>query len=539
MRAIVQLARADFLERVRRYSFLITLGIVVWAAYMLLPPNHAKYTTMSIDGYRGVYNSAFVGAIIAMMGSIYLGLAGFYLVKNAIRRDRITGVGEIIAATPASRLSYTVGKMFSNLAVLGAIIVVLMIASGVTQVLRGEETHLQLWALVSPFLLIAVPVASLVAGMAVLFESVRFLRGGLGNVIYYGVWTTSLALEFEAGSPIYGNNAVLAQIKTACVAAVPGVTINPARSSNGLIFKDGALWDLKTFVWNGIDWTNHLLTERAVIFLIGISLAVVAAIFFDRFDTTMKIAKAPPEKLPARKDGWQERWRRRLEFGLSPDDETPAAAPAGAIADVDRTIRSRYPALIRAELKLLLRRHGIWWRLSALALIVLCAAVPIGVGRDFIWPLAWLWPILVWSSLGTREKRFRTIPILFSTPHPLMRQLTATWVSGVFVTALVTSGMALSLILHGEMTTLVAWLMGVVFVPSLALLMGVLTGNGKFFEILYMLLWYGGPMNHVPPLDYAATLNDGSSLTIASWYLAIGIGLFVLAVLARWRGART
>ena len=535
MRAIFQLARADFLERIRRYSFLITLGIVVWAGYMLLPPNHAKYTTMSIDGYRGVYNSAYVGAMLAMMGSIYLGLAGFYLVKNAIRRDRITGVGQIIAATPSSRLSYTIGKMLSNLAVLCAIILVLVIASGVTQVIRGEDTRIDLWALVSPFLLIAVPVASLVAGLAVLFESIRILRGGLGNVIYYALWTTSVALEMEAGTPTYAHHAILPQIQKACVAAAPDVVINTARSSNGLIFKDGELWNLKTFVWNGIDWTNQLLSERAVIFLVGIALAAIAALFFDRFDTTIISKKSKKSDKHRDPDSWQERWRKRLDFGITSEPGLPGALTT----EIDRTVRFRMFSLIRAELQLLLRRHGIWWRLAALGLIVASAVVPISAGRDFLWPLAWLWPILVWSSLGTRETRYNTLPILFSTPHPLLRQLTATWISGVIVTAIVTSGMALSLVLHGEMTALVAWMIGVVFVPSMSLATGTLTGSGKMFEILYMLLWYGGLMNHVPPLDYAGTLNDGSSLAIAGWYLMFGVLFFVAAVLARWRSGRT
>ena len=66
-RALFQLVRADFLERVRRQSFLVTLGFAIFAAYMFLPPNHARYATLNLAGHRGIYNSAWVGSLVAML----------------------------------------------------------------------------------------------------------------------------------------------------------------------------------------------------------------------------------------------------------------------------------------------------------------------------------------------------------------------------------------------------------------------------------------------------------------------------------------
>lgn len=47
-RALYHLARADFLERVRRYSFLISLALTTYFCYVCLPPNHASYVTLRI-----------------------------------------------------------------------------------------------------------------------------------------------------------------------------------------------------------------------------------------------------------------------------------------------------------------------------------------------------------------------------------------------------------------------------------------------------------------------------------------------------------
>ena len=129
LQAIVHLVRADFLERVRRYSFLITLGVTVFAAYSLIPPAGARYATVDLGGYRGVYNSAWIGCTVALVTTLFLALVGFYLVKNAVERDLQTGVGQIIATTPLRKPLYTLGKTLSNFAVLAVMVGLIAVAS--------------------------------------------------------------------------------------------------------------------------------------------------------------------------------------------------------------------------------------------------------------------------------------------------------------------------------------------------------------------------------------------------------------------------
>ncbi|WP_018217300.1 hypothetical protein [Salinispora vitiensis] len=55
---------------------------------------------MYIGPYRGIYNSPYIGTLIAFASALWLTLGGFYVVRNSIARDRSTGVGQLIAATP-------------------------------------------------------------------------------------------------------------------------------------------------------------------------------------------------------------------------------------------------------------------------------------------------------------------------------------------------------------------------------------------------------------------------------------------------------
>src|SRR5690242_11562303 len=149
-----QMVRADFLERVRRYSFLVTLAASLYLAYGVAAE---KVWIVVGNGYRGVYNSAWIGALMSICCSTFLSLAGFYIVKNAVQRDTDTRVGQILAATPMRKNFYTVAKTLSNFAVLACMVLILMLAAVVMQFMLGESHTFSLWDLWSPFIFLALP----------------------------------------------------------------------------------------------------------------------------------------------------------------------------------------------------------------------------------------------------------------------------------------------------------------------------------------------------------------------------------------------
>jgi hypothetical protein len=142
---------------------------------------------------------------------------------------------------------------------------------------------------------------------------------------------------------------------------------------------------------------------------------------------------------------------------------------------------------------------------------------------------AWVWPILILSGLGCRENRFDTRQIVFSAPRP-MSQLPAGWLSAVLVTALLGSGALVRFLMAGDPVAVLGWLTAIVFIPSLALALGTLTGSGKAFEALYV-LWMFGLTQKAAPLDFAG-LVPGSHFYL---YAPVAIGLMAIAALARRR----
>ncbi len=134
--------------------------------------------------------------------------------------------------------------------------------------------------------------------------------------------------------------------------------------------------------------------------------------------------------------------------------------------------------------------------------------------------------------MGSREARFGADQLVFSAPHPLSRQLPLVWLAGVIVTLVTGGGVAGNLILAGVWMHLLAWGTAVLFIPALALALGVWSGSNKLFEVVYMVWWYAGPLNRVSYLDFMETGEQvGVERLLVYW---IGTALLLgLAVLGR------
>lgn len=530
LRVLYHLARADFLERVRRYSFFLTLAATAYLGYIFVPPLDAQYQTVTLGNARGIYNSPWIGAMLGLMISTMVSIVAFYLVNNAISRDRRTRVGEIIASTPVSKFLYVLGKWLSNLAVLALMLAVLTLVALVMQLLRAEDLRVDLLALATPIWLMGLPVMAVVAALAVLFESIPFLSGGFGNIVYFFACMTFFTITLQsmdaisqdviiAKNDFYGMSRILNHMQTVIK------TYDPDYAGSLSIGADIGFHDPLIFRWEGMRWTLGMILERLSWLLVAAGIATVAALPLNRFDPARRC-------LPrARK------LRRRQRTGVATRaaESALASAPilsANALTPLaDRKSRWRFLTVLRAEVRLMLRGQPWWWYLIAGLLIVLSTVTPPDTAMVML-AFAWLWPILIWSPLGAREARHFTHELVFSVPHPLRSQLAATWLAGVLVALLMTSGGLLLAFSSAATARAATMLAGALFVPSLALAMGVWSGTARLFEIVYLLLWYVA-FDGIPALDFMGLSDEG---TPYRWiYLGLTVLLLVAAVLGRQR----
>lgn len=534
-RRTVAFARADLRERSRRPAFLVTLGAGLWAAWVFSPPNGATWTTFEMNGHRGLYGSAWLGASTAVLTTVFFSLIGFYLVKNAVQLDRATGTGPVLATTPTSKAEYLLGKWLANSALLTAMIGVIAIGAAGMQLVRAEDPHLHPLVLLAPFAFVTVPALLLVSAVAVLFEAVPFLAGGFGNVLYFFVWIAGLVGSdprpevIPAWDPL-GVRTLTAEMIRAGMAAFPDLREHPDRISVGLNVRDHGAWNLTTFDWAGIHWTPELLLPRLVVLAAAVGIVLLATVPFDRFahgsepKRGRRAARVMPD--PAAVEG--------EESGPDASLPGPAAALAGPVFAHTRwpAAEKRFDAvsLVRAELRLFFAgTHPAWWAIAGVAALVTALVPRAAAGR--VAAIGWIWPVLHWSALGARDRLAGTNALLDSSPSPLARQLPAAWLAGAFVALAGSAVFAVRALAAGDPGPLAGAVAGAAFVPALALLLGTLTGGRKTFEIVYVVLWYLGPLNAGAPLDFTGGSGAGAALPFS----AAALVALALTALARMR----
>jgi len=140
--------------------------------------------------------------------------------------------------------------------------------------------------------------------------------------------------------------------------------------------------------------------------------------------------------------------------------------------------------------------------------------------------------VLVWSQMGCRESRHATQSLIFSAERVVYRQLAAVWTAGVLVALLTGGGIGVRLLISADWQAIAAWLTGALFIPSLALALGVWSGSSKFFEALYTVWWYVGPLHQTPSLDF---MGGSRASSTPGLYLSLSAGLLLVACFGRRR----
>ncbi len=518
---------AGVLDRMRQPGFLVSLVIMMWLGQHMLPASDASYRTFVMDAdYRPAYGAAWVGTITALLTSNWFLFVGFYMVKGGVERDRKSGVGAVLAATPLSTLGYLWARTWANFAVFAVQSCVVVLAALVQQWLLGEDRRIDLIATLTPFVFLTAPLALFVSANAVLFDCVRWLRSGLGNIVWFfllGVMLSSSGMQTQ-GVPAWrdplGARVVVDQARVAMRAAHPDAANHPDAFSMGVNFNPAFRGRrITTFAWPGMLWTPHTIASRLPIMLVAVLAVVFASRVFDRFEGAARSATAAKP------------WR----WPFAP--RTPQAATRrGANAHALTVARKGFHpwGVVRAELALLLKGVSPWWWLIALGLAIAQCLVPMKVLTSAILPIVSFWPALLWSRLGHREQSNATHDVMFSCPQPILRLLPASWFAGAIVMLLVGAPGLVRLYASGELAAAGGWALSAALVPAFALACGIWSGGAKLFEVLYLFLWYIGPMHQVPELDYTGVTVARTSL-LWSVYLALTAAMFVIAWSGRQR----
>ncbi|MDZ5811645.1 hypothetical protein U4E84_09855 [Halorubrum sp. AD140] len=543
MNRVYHVAKADFLQRIRTRRLVIVLLIVAYLGYLVnVGQIEIAYQIQdgdSITNVAGESTSAFIGLKAGLTGATVMLFAGFYLMKGALKRDHAHNVNRLVASTAISDRRYLLGKWVSNIGLGVVILSTLAVATIVNHAVHGAGPTQPL-ALVGPILVLALPLTGLIAALALLFETVNRLRGTLGNIGYFFLASVALSaiMAAEGQSPnaiplgtraldIMGQLAVYAVTADAVVAAVP--------EAAGELPSFGTLsGDEQTFRYDGGPWPLWIFAQRAGLLVPAAGLLFVAAWCFN----------GSGSEFTAQKDRWltripsvvprlrRERPREEPSVGDSIDSVT--------LTPVEKRDTASFWRLVTAEVRLAIRGRRWWWYAGALGLIVVplvrvagsSPGASVELARGLLLPVAFIWPIFIWSEIGTRTAEHRVTDLILSSRYPVM-QLVSAWVAGCVVAVAVSSGLIIVFTTTGQFELLLGIASGVLFGPSLAAALGMWSRSTWLFEMTYLLLWYTGPLNRSVPVDFLGTTVQSLETGVPLAFIGMSVVLVALALVRR------
>ncbi|MFI5526279.1 ABC transporter permease [Streptomyces platensis] len=509
MRMLFRLAVADFWDRVRRPAYAVILFAAVGLGYLATPAKEAGWVVMQVGDYRGTYNSAYVGMVVALAGAVWLSLGGFYVVRNAISRDESTGVGRLLAATPLSNTGYLASKFLSSVLVLASMLGVLAGTAVVMQLARGETTTVDPVGLLTPFLLIALPLMAFTAAAALLFEAVPVLRAGLGNVLWFFIWAFIAIGGQSPNAPLGGIGVHRVVQSLGDSMKVQG--IDPSQAGEFSLGLTLVSKPLKTFDWPGFDPSSEYLLTRCVLLLIAVALALVPAPWFPRFDPARGRTLQDPSAQAAVGDRIESAYPAMPAVVMQEEQGAARAATFGKVPRAQVKLGNSAVRLLVGEVRVLLQGIPLWWWAGVLTLTAVSQMVTPATGvTRILLPLAWIWPVLIWSRLGTQRHEHGVEAILGAYPAAHRRVL-AEWGAGFLLTVVAGIGPALRMFTGSDGPGLLHWFLGALFIPSFALVLGLLSRTHRLFQAAYLPLWYG-TVNGITLLDFMGALRGPDGL---------------------------
>jgi hypothetical protein len=515
--SIYHIAKADFLQRIRSYNFLIALGACVFLIYSFVPDLDAGYVMVSLGNYRGFYNSAWIGGMVANCVPFFA-LIGFYLVNYAVKRDADTGVGQIIATTRITKVQYLTGKLFSNFAVLLLILLVIAVMTIIMFLARGETGQLELGKLLFPLIFLTVPAMFIIASIALFFDALTILNRGMINIIYFFLWTFLISISLL--SPlldVFGISIFMTEIKN----TIPIVHQDwNGEFGTGLLLRDSVV-NNEVFIWEGMIWSKFILLPRLFWLAASFGLVFLASLGFNRFDASKKNERQRSIPLYSKKKSTlvhenATRSHRKLRNAPFPEASF------------------NFFSILIAEMRLMVRGKSTSWVIITCVLFIISILSPLNFAYKVTLPLLWLFQILILSRLGSREITSRSNEYIFSTPYPLKRQLPATLTAASLYMLSLALPVILRVLLKGDFYGVYAIFTGALFIPTFAIALGIITGGSKLFEVMFTIIVYGY-FNNVPFFDFTGAIEESHKLGIANYLLLFTLVLVIVAFSGRKR----
>jgi hypothetical protein len=519
---LAAVVKSDFLIRLRRPSTAVVFLLLSALPYVWIPDPSTGRALMQIAGKRALYNSGAIGMATGALGAMFVGLFGFYVISNALKRDVLSRCGYVIASTTMRGSEYIAGKFAGNVVFLTVFMLGFMATSMVMVLVRGEAP-LEPWVFASQYLLLAPPAIVFVSAIALVFECTPLLRTKFGDVMYFFVWLGLLgsmaalmqntAITWPLYFDISGLGIIQQQLKL-------------YHGTNSLTIGSTTFDAAKgTADFAGLRLSAYWISTRLAAVSWPVVLLVFARVFFHRFD---------PARLRATGERAKTSWIGRFNAMAKPFARLFVHVASKLVPVTGR------PSLLRSAATDALTTIAAF-PLTIVAMIGFAiAALNSNETSLFtgVLPLAFGACAIGIADIACREKRAATMALVFAAPALRTRFVWWKFLSTLLV-AFTMIGLPLARAIALRPSAALALIIGLAFTCAAATALGIVSSNPKTFIVGFLTFWYITTQDKgaSPELDFAGWFGAVTPTVIAA-YALIGLGFLTLAQLFHSRDLR-
>ena len=516
MRYIWSFARADFLERSRRFSFLALLILSMLAAFFFMP-NDTTWQVMAVTPYifDFTHDPSWLPMRSAWGLGMFLPMLGYYYVCNTLAFDERMGVDQLIRSSTTKTHVYFIGKFLSDCMLLYLAVAVVMICTAFAMITRFPGQWLSMHVFLSPFIFLAAAIP-LVSAIAIIFESTCYLRGGTGAIIYFVLYVLIMDKSSHTGAFSQVTPEWIRLIDFTGMSRLYPSLIDDIFSQTGRriidfhYFAEPIPYGIKV-IFHGITWDLKEVLYSLGMIMISFLLVMAAVPVNKLFRLVRRNTKWKKQQIS------QDLPPTRFVLGRYTLDKIP--------------LHSNLLGCMAAELKMLLSGFPGYWRFGGIILIIASLVLPLFSVQSVYLMLVFIWFISVFSSMGCREHMNDTLKCINVLPGGDW-QILYTYASGLVISFTIITPAAVRMILAGQMESVFVCVCGAVFVPSLAIFLGEYTKTRRAFEVTFILITFAALFGGTP-LMYMLAVPEMLSLTRAVTYLISGLLMGILAICKR------
>lgn len=497
---LAAIVRADFLIRLRRPSTVVVFLLLSFVPYLWIPKPSTGRALFVMNNQRAIYNSAAIGVATATIGTIFIGLFGFYVISNALKRDVISRCGYVIASTTMRGSEYIAGKFAGNVVFLVVFTLGFMATAMAMVVVRGEAP-LEPLLFAKQYLLLLPPTIFFISAVAILFESTPLLRTKFGDVLYFFLWVALMGVvvstmernpsaRWASYFDVSGMGLLLQQMKAYYHTSSVSIGATGFDAAKG------------TIVYSGLRLDWQWLLPRVAATVWPVSLLAVARVFFHRFDPA-RVRAVVNEKA-------HRSWIGRLNLLLKPLARVFVRIPVSGNGSLVRSAVADAVTTIAA---------------FPLAIVAILGVAIASLATPDVLPIAYAACALAISDIACREKRAGTTGLVFAAPSLRDRFVWWKLLTTLFVSVAFLAIPIARAIVHRPSAT-PSLLLGVLFLAAAATFLGIVSSNPKTFIVAFLTFWYIALSDKgaTPSFDFAGWFGTATPSVIAA-YAALTLAL--------------